>query len=172
MNTTAAALLTAQQRHFLSTNAPFYYTSRMNIFPSFPDYYLSLAAPVIAYWACSCFFHVLDISDWRWLDKYRIHESSEVKSRNLVTRGQVIKAVIFQQVIQTLLGLWWMEGAVAGAAVDHVGHMANMLPVLSSIMKGTLGQAFVKQVLDGYTAELLYTMYWWVLPVGRFFLGM
>lgn len=172
MNTTSAAFLTAQQRHFLSTNAPFYYTPRVDIFPSFPDYYLSVAAPVIAYWVSSCFFHVLDVSDWKWLDKYRIHESSEVKSKNLVTKLDVIKAVVFQQVIQTVLGLWWMDGAVSGAAVDHMGHMVAMLPMLSSVMNSALGQTLGKQLLEDHIAELLYAMYWWVLPIGRFFLGM
>ena len=172
MNETSAIFLTAQQRHFLSTNSPFYYTPRPDILSFFPDYYLSLAAPVIAYWASSCFFHILDISSWRWLDKYRLHESSEVKSKNLVTKVDVIKAVIFQQVIQTILGLWWMEGAVSGAAVDHLGHMEAMLPIVSNVMNGALGQATGKQILEDYTAELLYIFYWWVIPIGKFFLGM
>ncbi|TCD68423.1 hypothetical protein EIP91_010824 [Steccherinum ochraceum] len=172
MNSTTSVLLTAQQRHFLSTNSPFYYSPRPDILASFPDHYLSLAAPVIAYWVSSCFFHILDMSDWRWLDKYRIHESSEVKSRNLVTRGEVIKAVIFQQVIQTILGLWWMEGAVAGDAIDHVGHMANMLPTIAGMMRAAFGHAVGKQLLEDYTAEVLYAIYWWAIPIARFFLGM
>jgi len=170
MNSTAA-LLTAQQRLYLSTNAPFYYTPH-SLIPCLPDNYLSLAAPVVAYWVSSGFFHLLDISGWQSLDKYRLHESNEVKSRNLVTRTEVIKAVIFQQVIQTLLGLWWLDGAVAGDAVDHVGKMANMLPLLSSVMLGALGPSFAKQFLGDYSAELLYALYWWAIPVSKFFIGM
>ncbi|THH32368.1 hypothetical protein EUX98_g1808 [Antrodiella citrinella] len=170
MNATVS-MLTAQQRHYLSSNAPFYYMPD-TVVPSFPDHYLSLAAPVIAYWITATSFHVLDISGWRWLDKYRIHESSEVKSRNLVTVGGVIKAVIFQQVIQTVLGLWWLDGAVSGDDVDHVGHMANLLPLLSSIMHAALGQSLAKQLLKDHAAELLYAVYWWVVPVVKLFLGM
>lgn len=164
--------LTTQQHHFLSSRTPFYYTPRADIFPSFPDYYLSLAAPIITYWVTSCFFHILDISDWRALDQYRIHESSEVKSRNLVSKWEVVKAVILQQIPQTLLGLWWMDGAVSGGAVDHVGHMLHMLPRMTSVMTGVFGGNLGKLLLESYKAEVLYVTYWWLMPIARIFIGM
>ncbi|KAH8093743.1 sphingosine hydroxylase [Cristinia sonorae] len=171
MNSTTK-LLTSHQQDYLSTHTPFYYSPHPNLFPSFSDVYLSLAAPVLAYWISSCFFHVLDVSDWRWLDRYRLHESAEVKSRNLVTRTEVLKAVIFQQIIQTILGLWWMEDTISGAGIDHVGRMAAMLPGLTNILKRVLGDSLAASCLENYGSQLLYTMYWWAIPIAKFFLGM
>src|SRR6266542_1360466 len=80
---------------------PVYHIPKPQLIDGIPDHFLTIAAPVIGYWYLSLFFHFLDISEWKFLDKYRIHESAEVKSKNLVTKSQVVWAVVFQQVIQT-----------------------------------------------------------------------
>jgi sphinganine C4-monooxygenase len=45
------------------------------------------------------FFHFLDLSSAPWLVRRRIHDLAEVATRNRVSRAQVLRAVILQQVI-------------------------------------------------------------------------
>ncbi|CAL1714855.1 unnamed protein product [Somion occarium] len=168
----STSLLTSYQRHYLSTNRPVYYNPHPDLLSSIPDHLLALAAPVIAYWALSLVFHVFDVSDWRWLDKYRIHESAEVKTRNLVTRWQVIRAVIFQHIVQTVVGLWWVEEKLAGDQVDHVAVMSNMLPGLHSLVRVVVGEPTAARMLEKHAHEILYAVYWWAIPTAKFFLGM
>lgn len=160
------------QLHYLSNNTPVYYDPRTSLVSSIPDHILSLAAPVVTYWIASLFFHILDISDWRWMDKYRIHESAEVQSRNRATRMEVLRAVLLQQFVQTLTGYWWMDEKPTGAAVDHLGSMLRLAPLLSSVVLRLLGQTQGSVVLRNYGAQLLYALYWWGIPVAKFFLGM
>jgi len=164
--------LNPSQLHYLRTNHPLYYSPKPILVSWLPDHYLALAAPVIAYWVSSLMFHSLDISGWKWLDKYRIHESAEVKSRNLVSRSQVIQAVLLQQVVQTILGFFWMEETVSGADVDHIGAMLRMGPALVHVLKWTLGEKTGGRLLDTDGARLLYAVYWWAIPIAKFIFGM
>ncbi|OCK74507.1 hypothetical protein K432DRAFT_409801 [Lepidopterella palustris CBS 459.81] len=68
-----------------------------------PDNYLTLALPVIAYWALSMLFHLVDVYDL--FPQYRLHTPAEVLKRNHVSRWDVFRDVIIQQVIQTLFGI-------------------------------------------------------------------
>ncbi|KAI0833784.1 sphingosine hydroxylase [Trametes gibbosa] len=169
--TTAATFLGADQLNYLSSQVPFYYTRDSALLNWSPDHYTALAAPVIAYWAFSLFFHILDVSEWKWLDKYRIHTSAEVESRNLVTRTQVVWAVLLQHAIQTGLGLWWIEVAPSGDQVDHVGNMLGLAPYLSSVILGVFGEKFGSQILADKGAHALYTIYWWAIPTAKILLG-
>ncbi|KAI0791640.1 sphingosine hydroxylase [Irpex lacteus] len=174
MNTTVAglSLFSASQQQYLATERPFYYVSSSSVFESLADNYMSLAAPVIAYWTASLFFHILDLSDARWLDKYRIHESAEVKSRNLATRWDVFIAVIFQHVVQTLVGYFWMEDKPAGDAIDHLASLAGRAPFLLNLLRVVLGSKLAAQLWADYGHQLAYTLYWWAIPAAKFFLGM
>lgn len=67
------------------------------------DPFLQLLAPVVAYWIVSGFFHILDIYDL--CSKYRLHTPAEVLKRNHVTRYEVFRDVIIQQIVQTAFGL-------------------------------------------------------------------
>lgn len=68
-----------------------------------PDFWLTLALPVIAYWVVSMFFHFIDVNDiW---PQYRLHTPAEILKRNHVSRYEVARDVIIQQIIQTLVGL-------------------------------------------------------------------
>ena len=64
MNSTIAglSLFSASQQHYLTTARPFYYVGNTSILDWLADNYLSLAAPIIAYWTSSLFFHLLDMS--------------------------------------------------------------------------------------------------------------
>lgn len=170
MNSTT--LLNSYQQQYLATSRPVYYSPKDQLLSFTPDYNLALAAPVIAYWSLSLVFHFLDISNWRWLDKYRIHESAEVQSRNLVTIGEVIRAVFWQHVVQTIIGYWWMEELPVGEQVDHTAAMNSMLLSLFNLAKLVAGEKTVSPLFEKHAHELVYTIYWWAIPVVKFFLGM
>ena len=168
----SASFLDASQLQYLSTQHPVYYTPRIELVPGFADNLFALAVPVIAYWVLSLFFHCLDVSNFRWLDRYRIHESEEVKSRNLVTRTHVVLAVVFQHIIQTLIGYWWIEEKPTGGQVDHVANMLQLAPVFGRAVTFVLGEEAGAQLLAHSGADGLYTLYWWAIPIAKFFFGM
>lgn len=168
----AVALLSKSQVHYLAEAKPLYYVARPSLLAWLPDNLFSLAAPVIAYWVFSLFFHLLDISNWKALDPYRLHDSEEVKSRNLASRGDVFKAVILQHVVQTAIGLWWMEDNPAGDLMDHVAGMVKKAPVLLSILRAALGEHRGTSVWLTYGHEMLYFVYWWAIPTVKFLSGM
>jgi len=72
------------------------------LLPPIPDAYVLLALPIITYWALSLFFHYFDTHDY--LARYRLHTPAELLKRNHVTRYEVVRDVILQQVIQTIVG--------------------------------------------------------------------
>lgn len=143
-------------------NTPFYYSHKPSLFARFPDQYLALAAPIFAYWYLSLFFHYLDISGWKWLEKYRIHESSEVKARNIATRSHVVGFVFLQQVIQTLLGLMWLD---VPEATNHTQNMQDIAVKLRPLL------AWVAVEVKSED-NFLYFIYWWGIPVFQFIAAM
>lgn len=168
----ALALLSQAQQHYLAAERPLYYVGSPQVLAALPDNLLSLAAPVIAYWAASLFFHCLDLSNAHWLDPYRLHDSAEVKSRNLASRWDVFKAVVLQHIIQTLIGLWWMENKPAGDAVNHIAAMAGRAPYIFSLLKGLVGERAGTSLWLTHGHEMLYVVYWWAIPSLKFLFGM
>ncbi|KAH6916208.1 sphingosine hydroxylase [Coprinopsis sp. MPI-PUGE-AT-0042] len=148
-----------------SSYTPWYYVHDDSLIDGFSDYHLAIAAPVLAYWSLSLVFHFLDTRTWRWLDKYRIHPSTEVASRNTVSRTAVVWAVVFQHFIQTLLGLWWLSEAHE-RIVDHTGPVKSLALTLRPLL-ALLGLAGHNTLLK--TAELVY---WWAIPVFQLFAAM
>ncbi|KAF2277213.1 uncharacterized protein EI97DRAFT_449928 [Westerdykella ornata] len=73
------------------------------LLPWISDAHLALALPIIGYWALSGFFHLIDVYDL--FPQYRLHTPAEVLKRNHVSRWEVFRDVIIQQVIQTMFGL-------------------------------------------------------------------
>ncbi|KAI0726756.1 sphingosine hydroxylase [Fomitopsis betulina] len=167
----APSMLSPGQVHYLSTARPFYYSPRAHLIDLLPDHHLALAVPVIAYWAASIFFHILDISQWKWLEKYRLHDSAEVKARNLVTRGQVVRAVFVQQIVQTIIGLFCIQAELSGELLDHVAGMQRLEPAVARILSWVLGEKTGARILDRDGALLLYTVYWWAIPTAKFLFG-
>ncbi|KAK5654178.1 hypothetical protein OQA88_7609 [Cercophora sp. LCS_1] len=72
--------------------------SMPDLLPFISDFWLSLIAPHIAYWVMSIFFHLLDVFDL--FPQYRLHTPEEISQRNLVSRYQVFRDVLIEQVIQ------------------------------------------------------------------------
>lgn len=150
---------------FSSRDHPFYHSAQPTLIDGIPDPILTLAGPILAYWSSSLFFHSLDISDWKWLEKYRIHESAETQTRNLVSRTQVIWAVIFQQVVQTVLGLFWLSDHYDG---DHVLAMHRIARFLAPILFRLVGREWEGKLLH----SLAYSIYWWVIPSAQLLFAM
>ncbi|EPS40450.1 hypothetical protein H072_5717 [Dactylellina haptotyla CBS 200.50] len=73
------------------------------LLPFISDTLLSCVVPIAVYWVLSMVFHYID--QYELLEKYRIHTPEEVLKRNHVSRYEVIRDVIIQQVVQFIVGL-------------------------------------------------------------------
>ncbi|KAF2396320.1 putative sphinganine hydroxylase Sur2 [Trichodelitschia bisporula] len=71
--------------------------------PWISDKHLTLLLPIVAYWAVSMVFHVIDVYDL--FPEYRLHTPAELLQRNHVSRWDVFRDVIVQQIIQTIFGI-------------------------------------------------------------------
>lgn len=163
----AIYLLEFADRIVPNATYPIYYTEKLELVPGIPDKILSLIAPLVSYWVLSLTFHVLDTygENWKWLTPYRIHESAEVRSKNLVTKWQVVKAVIVQQTIQTILGVLLLENEDA-TATDHAAKMARMSPIIVQSTLLWFGNPLLAQSrLESWGPTILYIVYWWAIPV-------
>jgi sphinganine C4-monooxygenase len=81
---------------------PYNLTPVPSLLPFIDDFYLSLVLPIAAYWIVSLFFHYIDVHDvW---PQYRLHTPAEILKRNHVSRYEVARDVIIQQIIQTIVG--------------------------------------------------------------------
>jgi sphinganine C4-monooxygenase len=152
---------------FEKISFPFYYSQKPYLIHGIPDYILTLIAPVIAYWGLSLFFHALDISGWKWLEKYRIHDSEEVQARNLATRSEVVWAVILQQVIQTALGLISLSDE-STHVVNHAQQLRRVASFLDSLAFTMFGERITPYILV-HAANFLY---WWGVPTFQFLSAM
>ena len=75
---------------------------RPPLLPPFSDKILTVIGPIVAYWAFSLFFHWIDVMDY--FPQYRLHTPEEVLKRNRVSRWDVFRDVIIQQVVQIIVG--------------------------------------------------------------------
>lgn len=95
----------------------FNYTSVSSDLPPLPEYTLkpvqpllpwvsdiciSATLPVIAYWILSMVFHYIDVKDL--FPQYRLHTPAEITARNHVSRYEVARDVIIQQILQIIVG--------------------------------------------------------------------
>ncbi|KAH8728166.1 fatty acid hydroxylase superfamily-domain-containing protein [Phaeosphaeriaceae sp. PMI808] len=64
------------------------------------DPFLQAALPVVGYWIVSLVFHAIDVYDL--FPQYRLHTPAEVLKRNHVSRYEVLRDVILQQIIQII----------------------------------------------------------------------
>jgi sphinganine C4-monooxygenase len=144
---------------------PFYSSYEPSLLPWLSDKGLSLAAPVAVYWILSLFFHALDVwgEHWAWLRPYRIHESAEVKSRNLVSKSSVVIGVLLQQIMQTILGALFLEEAAQ--TVDHWARMREWSPILvQSSLLYMSDPLRAQQFLQAWGPSIIHFVYWWFVP--------
>lgn len=76
---------------------------REPLIPPIPDNYLALILPIVAYWGLSMFYHFLDVNNY--FERYRLHTPAELLKRNRVSRWEVVRDVVLQQIVQTLAGI-------------------------------------------------------------------
>lgn len=150
-----------------SPQPAWYYTARPALFPWCSDKIISIAAPTVVYWVFSLMFHALDVLQLPYFEKRRIHESEEVLSRNKVTIVQVIKAVLWQQVVQTLLGVWWLEDDVPGSGLDILDDMVKLAPKVATGTLVLLGPRTGETVLRNHGQDIVRWVYWWGIPLAQ-----
>ncbi|CAE6454823.1 unnamed protein product [Rhizoctonia solani] len=147
---------------------PWYHSSKPDLFDWISDKHLSLAAPVIAYWTLSLIFHAIDTFQPPFFEKYRLHESEEVKSRNLVSRADVIWAVFLQHIIQTGLGLVHLDESGSESSYDHGAGMRYWAPWVVRVVRLACGPLTAEHILDSYGQHLVHFTYWWFIPTVQF----
>lgn len=155
---------------------PFYYTSRRNIFDCINDRALSLLAPIAIYWVLSTIFHILDTLELPYFERHRIHPSAEVERRNRATLWQVLYAVIFQQIVQTVFGYVILDSDEVllrtEVLKDHMGAMKWYAPRVADLTFLVLGPRFGQSLLESYGAKMVNFAYWWAVPAFQLFAGL
>lgn len=128
-------------------------TSRPNLLPGISDETLALMLPIIAYWTYATFFHIIDV--YELAEKFRIHPSEEEESRNKVSLGEVLKGVIIQHIIQTIVGLsfnYFESEKTTGHEIYLLWTLRRKLP------------AFIPSIC-------IYYGYYYVWPLVKFAIG-
>jgi sphinganine C4-monooxygenase len=170
MNYTTTTPLVVPALSLPLSSYPFYALHRPSILPSFPDRYLSVVAPFAIYWLFSLFFHLLDSLHWPSLERYKLHEPDEVVSKNRVTVKEVIKAVLLQQALQTVLGLLWLEedDPLKGPFRNHRADLERYGKVLGRVVIAVLGDKVGGNLWRNQGAEWTSWVYWWGVPIGQY----
>ncbi|KAM3583076.1 Sphingolipid C4-hydroxylase sur2 [Umbelopsis sp. WA50703] len=75
------------------------------LIPCISDEALAVVMPVAAYWIYSVAFHFIMKTEIPFFEKYRIHTLEEMETKNKVSLYEVLRMVLVQQVLQTILGI-------------------------------------------------------------------
>ena len=113
--------------------------TRQDLIAAVPDNILTLILPIVAYWGLSMIYHYLDVNDY--FVQYRLHTPAEVLKRNKVTRWEVVRDVVIQQVIQTVAGLaflWFDSEETVGREKYDVAVWAQRLRILQKAIPSLL----------------------------------
>ena len=163
MNITCSSLVhDSDPLCFTRISFPFYHSQKPHLIDGVPDHILAMASPILAYWCFSLFFHALDISGWKWLEKYRNQDSDEVKARNIATRSEVVWAVFLQQVMQTVLRLMIICFSDESTQVaNHAQELRHLASFVDSLAFTTFGARLTPHTLMDATNF----MYWWGVPI-------
>ncbi|KAI4086854.1 MAG: hypothetical protein LQ344_007217 [Seirophora lacunosa] len=110
-----------------------------SLLPPIPDKLLTLIFPIAAYWGLSMLFHWIDTRDY--FPQYRLHTPAEVSSRNKVSRWEVVRDVVIQQVVQTAVG--WLLGMtepddIVGKEAYDVAVWARRIRIAQRAVPGAL----------------------------------
>ena len=152
-------------RSLVEQTYPFYYTSDARWVSFVSDKTLSLALPVIVYWTASLVFHAFDVLRPAFTERYRLHPPAEVASRNRVSMQRVIYMVILQHLIQSAMGIVFVENTanVGGQRVDvdpqrDIAQWVGVLRVVNAYMR----------VPDMIVVRAAIALYWWGVPWLQF----
>ncbi|SCV74498.1 BQ2448_8139 [Microbotryum intermedium] len=152
------------------SNAPFYHLHRERVCSLVSDSVAAVAVPFLIYWAMSGLFMLIDALDLRSLDRYRIHEPDEAKTKNRVGKVQVIRAVLVQQALQTALGLYWLDDdePTHGPFRDHASAIATYATRLARVVRFLLMSSSSIKPTSPIIADSAHWLYWWGVPMAQF----
>lgn len=114
-------------------------TPQPPLIAAIPDKYLALILPILAYWGVSLFFHWIDEKDF--FPQYRLHTPAEVLKRNHVSRWEVFRDVILQQIIQTIFGVgmgYFDQDYLLGKEEHDIAVWAQRLRIAQTYIPGVL----------------------------------
>ena len=81
----------------------------------------------------------------------------------------VVKAVIIQQIIQTVLGICWLESEETILArevhVNHLVEMEGLAEAVGKVMSLLLGDKTTDWVAMNMGKDLVQWVYWWGIPL-------
>ncbi|KAK5116440.1 hypothetical protein LTR62_007988 [Meristemomyces frigidus] len=140
-----------------------------SLLPYISDAHLALALPILAYWAVSLIFHFID--QWDLFPQYRLHTPAEVLKRNHVSRWDVLRDVVLQQVIQTVfgLGLAFVDPpSVCGKEEYDVAVWAQRIRMVERAVPAVLGFVGVDAVGLAKNMGSAHTMLAAVLSGGQY----
>ncbi|KAF1844341.1 uncharacterized protein K460DRAFT_288296 [Cucurbitaria berberidis CBS 394.84] len=92
------------------------------------DELIQAALPVLGYWIVSLIYHVIDVYDL--YPQYRLHTPAEVLKRNHVSRYEVLRDVVLQQIIQIIASFslsMFDDPPTTGIADYHVAWYAQKI---------------------------------------------
>ncbi|CAI2184787.1 455_t:CDS:2 [Funneliformis geosporum] len=144
-----------------SAATPLQHTS---VLPFMSDKQLALFVPVVIYWLYSGFYHLVSTYEIPLFEKYRLHSLIEVETRNKVSQSEVIRAVLLQQFLQTILGLLLVVVEDEDALLDDVVEKIGYQQMLASISKTFV----IWDVLEPFHNAIVETLYWFLIPFSRF----
>jgi len=164
-NSSIVHSLTPSHPHY-----PFYHPTGTSILPFMTDKVFSLLAPIVAYWFFSLIWHAIDTAQMPYFEKYRIHETEEVLSRNRTTVRQVIQAVAVQQVVQTALGWFWLESEeeILKREIwrDHTSDMKGLARLIGQGVQLFAGEKTGLSLVRLAGGEnVTGWVYWWGIPL-------
>jgi sphinganine C4-monooxygenase len=140
------------------------------LIPCMSDEALAVIMPVFAYWIYSIAFHFIMKAEIPCIEKYRIHTLEEMKTKNKVSLYEVLRMVLVQQTLQTILGIMVLPSEEP-TAVNHLFMLQmyeeNLYRYLAPIF--ALGQS---HITDEVVQWLAYAAYWIVVPALHFFVAM
>ncbi|RIB18605.1 fatty acid hydroxylase superfamily-domain-containing protein [Gigaspora rosea] len=136
--------------------------------PIISDKHLSLLLPIIIYWVYSGMYHLISKYQVPFFEKYRIRSLEETETRNKVSTSEVIKGVIVQQFLQTVLGFIAVATEEEQVLPDDNSEILGLSQTLETYTTRFGIWHYVKphkQIMAEYS-------YWYLIPVVKFFLAM
>lgn len=89
---------------------------------------------------------------------------------------QVVQAVLWQQVVQTILGFLWLEDdeAILQREVyrDHLGAMRRLAPWVVDGTLVLLGKKTGESLLRDHGEAMVRWVYWWGIPCAQMFFAL
>jgi len=140
-----------------------------DILPWLGDQHLAYLLPILAYWGVSMLFHLID--EWDLFPQYRLHTPAEVLKRNHVSRWEVFRDVIIQQIIQSAVGwllAYFEPEAFLGKEEYDVAVWAQRVRIAERAIPAVLGFAGVNAAALAQNVAKTHPLFSGVLAGGQY----